>query len=48
MTEEDMALLGRLKDRRSAAEDVYRALRRAEQAATAAAQVRLPLRLFVC
>lgn len=38
MTEEDVALLGRLKDRRSAAEDVYRALRRAEQAATAAAQ----------
>jgi len=38
LSEEEVALLGRLKDRRSAAEDVYRALRRAEEAANAAAQ----------
>lgn len=38
MAEQDAAILGRLKDRRSAAEEVYMALRRAEQAATAAAQ----------
>ena len=41
LSDEDVVLLGRLKDRRSAAEDVYRALRRAEQAANAAAQVRV-------
>lgn len=42
LSDEEVALLGRLKDRRSAAEDVYRALRRAEAAANAAAQVRPP------
>jgi len=41
-TDEDVELLERLKDRRTAAESVYNALRRAEQAANAAAKVRRP------
>jgi hypothetical protein len=38
-SDQDVELLERLKDRRSAAESVYNALRRAEAAANAAAQV---------
>ncbi len=44
--DEDVELLAaRLKDRRSAAESVFNALRRAEQAANAAAQVLLNVML---
>ena len=39
LSEEERALLGHLKDRKDAAQAVFMALSRAEQAATAAAQV---------
>lgn len=39
LSEEERSLLGQLKDRKDAAQAVFMALSRAEQAATAAAQV---------